>query len=146
MPVSTTQGISGHGTTIEFQAAATPGVWTAIGEIGDIQLPGLSRNEFDVSSHNRTIDTYALGGILRRDALTFPIFFNKAITSQMLLRTAILANTIDGYRVTTPDSDVWIFSGGVQAIKHTAPADGAQTADVTIRMTGSVSINGTIQS
>ncbi|CAB4190579.1 hypothetical protein UFOVP1196_73 [uncultured Caudovirales phage] len=145
MPVSTTQGISGHGTTVEFQAAATPGVWTVIGEIGDIQLPGLMRNEFDVTSQNRNIDTYALG-VLRRDALTFPMFFNKALTSQLLLRTAILANTVDGYRVTTPDSDVWIFSGGVQAMKHTSPVDGVQTADVTIRMTGSVSINGTIQS
>lgn len=137
------QGISSHGTLIEFQPAATPGVWTPISELGDIGMPGLMRNEFDISSHNRDIDTYVTG-ILRREPVTFPMFFNKAIASQLLIRQALISHTTDGYRVTGPDGDVIIFSGDVTNWGQTNPVDGVQTANVTIRATGSFSLNGVI--
>lgn len=136
------QGISAHGTIIEWQPSATPGTFTVVGEIGDIQMPGLMRNEHDITSHNRDIDTFILG-VLRRDPITFPMFFNKAITSQLLLRTAIIANDMGAIRLTAPDADIWILSGGVQAMKQTNPVDGAQTANVTFRPSGAFLLNGT---
>lgn len=137
------QGISAHGTLIEFAPSATPLVYTQIAELGDIQMPGLMRNEHDITSHNKDIDTYILG-VLRRDPVTFPMFFNKAISSQLLLRTAIINNDTGGFRLTAPDGDVWIFSGGVQAMKQTNPVDGVQTANVTIRPTGTFILNGVL--
>jgi hypothetical protein len=134
------QGISAHGTLIEVQE--TPGgSFTEIAELGDIQMPGLMRNEFDITSHNRDIDTYVLG-VLRRDDVTFPMFFNKVIASQVILRTLLIANTTTGFRLTAPDGDVWIFSGGVKGMQQTNPVDGVQTANVSIRPTGEFILNG----
>src|ERR1044071_5538672 len=103
------QGISSHGTIIEFAPAATPTMYTEIAELGDIQMPGLNRNDFDITSHNRDIDTYVMG-VLRRELVTFPMFFNKNISSQVLLRTAQLdgnplTNMSNGFRLTAPDGD-----------------------------------------
>jgi len=140
------QGISSHGTIVSFQPAATPGTFTEIAELGDIIEPGFMRNEFDITSHNRDIDTYALG-VLRRDPLSFPLFFNKAIASQLLLRTAQLdsnptTNMANGFMMTTPDGDTFIFSGGVKEMKGTAPVDGVRTANVVLRATGVFILNG----
>ena len=140
------QGISSHGTVISRQPAATPGVFTPIGELGDITMPGLSRNEFETTSHNQDIDSYVLG-VLRREAVVFPVFFNKNDGTQNAetgLQKAIIDNSVDGYMIEQPDGQVWIFSGGVQAMTQAAPVDGVQTANVTIRPTGAFILNGVV--
>jgi hypothetical protein len=139
------QGISSHGTVIARKGAGDPG-FVDIGEIGDITMPGLSRNEFETTSHNQDIDSYVLG-VLRREPVVFPIFFNKndaTHNAQDGLQAAIIENSVDAYRITqpSPDNSVWIFSGGVQAMTQAAPVDGVQTANVTIRPTGAFFLNG----
>lgn len=139
------QGISSHGTIIEIKPAGSS-TWTTIAEVGDMQMPGYNRNEFDITSHSKNIDSWVLG-VLRRDPVTFPLFFNKAIASQLLLRTAMhdsvnTTNMTNGFRITSPDADILIFSGGVKEMKQTAPVDGVQTANVTIRATGNFLLNG----
>lgn len=135
------QGISAHGTIIEVEQTAG-GSFVEISELGDLNMPGLSRNEFDITSHNRDIDTYVLG-VLRREDVEFPMFFNAAITSQALLRTHLIANAIVGFRLSAPDGDIWIFSGGVKEMTQENPVDGVQMANVSIRPTGSFILNGT---
>jgi hypothetical protein len=131
------QGYSSHGTVIRRQA--TPGgAFTPIAEVGDINPPGLSRNEHETTSHNKDIDAY-IGGVLRRQAPTFPLFFNINEGSHDHLTglyQAIIDNAFDGYSITQPDGFVWLFSGFVQNIQPTAPVDGVQTANVTIRPSG----------
>jgi hypothetical protein len=104
------------------------------------------RNEFDITSHNRDIDSYVLG-VLRREAVTFPIFFDNADATHNAstgLWSAIIANSFDGYKITQPDGAVWMFSGRVQAMAQTAPVDGIQTANVTIRPSGAFHLNGVL--
>ena len=139
------QGISSHGTIIEIKPAGSS-TWTTIAEVGDMQMPGYSRNEFDITSHNKNIDSYVLG-VLRRDPVTFPLFFNKAIASQVLLQTAMLdsvvtTNMTNGFRITATDGGVLIFSGGVKEMKRTAPVDGVATANVVLRATGNFLLDG----
>lgn len=141
------QGISSHGTIIEIKPAGSA-IWTEIAELGDIQMPGFMRNESDITSQNRDIDAWVLG-VLRRDPVTFPMFFNKAIASQLLLRTAMLdgnpvTNMTNGFRVSSPDGDVIIFSGGVKEMKQTNPVDGVQTANVVLRATGPTMVSGVV--
>lgn len=140
------QGISAHGTTIEIALPGSPSSYIEIAEVGDMQMPGFTRNEFDITSHNRDIDTWILG-VQRRDPVTFPLFFNKAISSHITLRDAQLngdptTNMNYGWRVTSPDGDILIFSGGVKEFKRTAPVDGPQTGNVVIRPTGEFILNG----
>jgi len=142
------QGISSHGTVIERRPGPSilDADWEPIGEIGDITMPGFTRNEFETTSHNQDIDSYVLG-VLRREPVTFPVFFNRndpthdAATG---LQHAIITNSFDGYRITAPDGQVIVFSGGVQAMTQTAPVDGVQTANVTIRPSGAFLLNGVV--
>ncbi len=139
--------ISGHGTLIARAPQATPTVFTTIAELsGDIMVPDLTRKEIDSSAHNRDIDSYVLG-MLRRSSITFPISYvasdgtHDNITG---LYSAIRLNSIDGYRITFPDGDVWVCSGGCSAIKKKAPLDGLLVADITVRPSGAFLINGMV--
>lgn len=139
------QGIGSHGTIVEIKPAGSS-TWTAVAELGDIQLPGTMRNKHDITSHNSNIDKMVMG-VLRREPMTAPMFFNKAIASQLLVRTAHLdsdnaTNMTNGFRVTTPDGEVLLFSGGVSGFKRTQPVDGVQTANVEIVATGNFMLDG----
>lgn len=143
-----TIAISSHGTIVSRAKAATPTVFEEIAELGDLNLPGLSRNEYDSSVHNRDIDDYVLG-ILRRGAFTFPInFLPSNATHDHLtgLYKAMVTEPppIDGYKVTFPTGLEWVMSGQVQAIDPTAPVDGKLSADVTLRFSGPMTIGNVI--
>jgi len=137
-----TDALSSHGTILSFES--TPGgAFVQVGELGDITPPGLMRNEFDASVHNRDIDSW-ITGILRREPITVPVFFNKAVTSHAALRTLLIANTETGYKLENPDGDVWIGSGFVKGIQGASPVDGIQTANVSIRLSGAFFLNGVL--
>lgn len=138
--------ISGHGTLIARAPAATPTVFTDIAEMGAITPPPLSRNEFDATTQNLNIDTYVLG-VLRRGQMSVPMNFlptNATHDHLTGLYKALITEPppVDGYRVTFPDTTVWIMSGQVQGIAPTAPVDGLLSANVTLRFTGKMSIGG----
>lgn len=138
--------VSSHGTVISRQPAATPGVFTEIAEMGDLQPPSLSRNTFDVTTQNDDIDAY-VAGVLRRAEITFPINFrwDEATHNHLTgLYKAIKDNTLDGYKLTFPDGTEFIFSGFVTNIGMEAPVDGAQRANITIRPSGLMKIDDVI--
>jgi hypothetical protein len=149
------QGISSHGTILRIKpsiadpsgaSAWVAGTWYEVAELGDLQMPGLTRNEFDITSHNRDIDTYVLG-VLRREPVTFPLFFNRAINSHKILRGMQLngdptTNMSVGFELSSPDGEAWLFSGGVKDMAETAPVDGVKTVNMTVRATGSFILNG----
>jgi hypothetical protein len=51
---------------------------------------------------------------------------------------------VDGYRIAFPSGVVWVLSGQVSKVAPKYPVDGLQSADVTIRPTGRMTINGII--
>lgn len=142
-----TNAISGHGTLIARALASTPTVFEDIAELGDISMPELSRNEFDATTQEKDIDSYTLG-VLRRSACTISMNFLPTDPSHdhlTGLQSAIIANSIDGYRFTLPSGGpVWIMSGQVQHIAPKAPVDGKLSADVTLRFTGKFTIDGQV--
>lgn len=139
-------GISAHGTIIARQPGGT-GPFLEIGEVMDITPPEFSRNVIDTTTHNDDIDQSTLG-VLRRGELKFSINFiaSGAVGSGHNhlsgLYQSIIDHAIDGWRLTYPDGDVWIFSGGVSNVSKKAPVDGALTADVSIRPSGLMTIGG----
>ena len=141
---------SSHGTIIAVQQ--TPGgAFTDIAELGDVTLPGMSRNEFDAIVQNRNIDDYVLG-ILRRAPVKVPINFlpgNATHDHLTGVQYLLINNTVTGWKFTVPavtggDAGiVWIASGQVQAFDNIqAPADGKLSADLTLRLSGLMSIGG----
>lgn len=151
------QGINAHGTRLFVRPSiADPGIgglWTAgqqieILEMGDITMPGLTKNEFDVTPHNRNIDQYNLG-VQRRNLMQFPVFFNYAILSHKVLRALELnndptTNMKNEFYATSPDGEAWLFSGGVKDMTEVAPVDGTKTLSTSVRMTGPFYLNSVL--
>jgi hypothetical protein len=136
-----TLAISGHGTLISVQL--TPGgAFTDIAEQGDITPPEVSRNEFDSTTQEKDIDAYVLG-VLRRGSFTQPLNFlpdhntHDHLTGVFKL---IIDNTVTGWKITYPDTTMWIMSGQVQALKPNAPVDGKLSLDMTLRFSGGMQI------
>lgn len=145
------QAVAGHGATIAVEQNPTvaPGVFTTIAELnGDIQEPGLMRPETETTPHQDTIDSYIMGR-LGRDAVTFTINYIYSDASHADLVSKIQSNEFFGVRFRGPGwtvegQDEIIGSGFVQAISITDPVrEGARTAEVTIRLSKRMKINGT---
>lgn len=146
-----TLAISGHGTKVARALAATPTVFTDIAELGDINFPPMSRNEFDATTQNRNIDARVLG-VLRRGDCTIPLNFlpNDSTHDHLTgLLAALIAEPqpVDGYKFTFPTAggaSVWVMSGQVKAVNPKAPVDGKLSADVTLVFSGLFTINGVV--
>jgi len=142
--------LSGHGTHIYRAPIATPTTFTEIAEVGDITLPGLDHNEFDALNHNTNIDAYELG-VLRRDLFTIKLNFLPSDGTHDHL-TGLIKATItnpppmDGFKIIFPDLvNTWVASGQVKSVNNiVAPVDGLSTADVGIRFSGRMVINGVL--
>lgn len=139
---------SGHGTLVAIQL--TPGgAFTDIAEQRDVTAPNLERNEFDATTQNEDIDSYILG-VQRRGLFSVPLNFIPDDATQDHLtgvQALMFANTITGFRITYPQVTpalVWIMSGQVKNFNITAPVDGLLSADVSIRLSGLMSIGGVI--
>lgn len=142
--------LSGHGAIIQRAPIATPSTFTTIAEVGDVQMPGFDHNEFDSMIHNTNIDQYVLG-VLRRDPFTIKMnFLPSDATHDHLtgLLKATLTNPVpmDGFKMIYPDLvNTWTASGQVKSVNNiTLPVDGLSTADVTIRFSGRMVINGVL--
>lgn len=142
--------LSGHGGKVSRAPAATPQTFTEISEMADITLPGLDHNEFDATSHNRNIDAYVMG-VLRRDLFTAKMNFLPTDGTHNHLTGLIKAavtNPVptDGIRIDFPALiSTWLASGQVKSVNNiTMPVDGIMTADVGIRFSGQMMIDGVV--
>lgn len=140
--------LSGHGAHIYRAPFAAPSTFTEIAEVGDITLPGLDHNEFDALNHNTNIDAYVLG-VLRRDLFTIKLNFLPADPTHDhltgLMKAAVTNPVpVDGFRILFPDLvNSWVASGQVKAVNNIVlPVDGLMSADVSIRFSGRMVING----
>jgi len=144
---------AGHGATIAMEQDPTgsPGVFTVVAELnGDITFPGLMRGETEHTPHQDTIDSWNLG-VLRRDPLQFSVNFiydNATHDHATGLIKAMIDNETRGFRIRGPggtaNTDEWILSGAVQQFTETAPVrEGTRSAEVSIRMSGPMIIDGT---
>lgn len=141
----------GHGTLIavELDPTGAPGVFTDISEQRDVTAPTMERNEFDATTQNEDIDSYVLG-VFRRGLFSVPLNFIPDDATQdhvTGVQKLLFDNTIAGFRITYPQvtpNVVWIMSGQVKNFNITAPVDGILTADLSVRLSGLMSINGTI--
>jgi tail tube protein len=131
------EAISAQGTLIARAPAATPTVFTTIGDLRDITPPPLMRNPIETTSHNDSEETFVVG-IKRKGELQFTIGFVPGHATHDELTGLIKAwndGSRDIYKITYPDGTQWLFSGFVTNVGPSAPVDDGLTADVTIRPT-----------
>ena len=125
---------------------ATPTVWTTIAELDTVALPEFSVTETDASTQNHTIDNWVTSTLVRRKATMFTMNFLPADSTQdhlTGLQAALFAQTFDGYRFSHAASGLlWVASGNVTIVTPKTPFEGKLQADVTLRFSGPMAING----
>lgn len=138
--------LSAHGSLVYRSPGPALNNYTAIAEIGDITLPELMKNEFDALTQNINIDTWVLG-VPRRNEVSLTMNFVPGDATQDHLTGLIFsfnAGTFDGFKFTTPGGFIMIASGFVKGVAPKAPADGLLKADVKLRLSGQMWINGVL--
>lgn len=126
--------------------AITPTVFTTIAELDTVGIPELSANEYDTSIQNKSIDYFVVSSLLRRKPI--PLVLNLLPgdgTQDHLtgLYAAKINNTFDGYKFSHSASGLlYVGSGFVTALSPKTPMEGKLQVNVTLRLSGVMSIQG----
>lgn len=132
--------IAGVGTVVQKWDGAS--AWDVIAEVSNISGPTMSRELIDVTSLDST------GGYREfiagfRDAGTVVLSMNFTRAGLDIFKTDFEDDTAQNYEIVLPDDDATSleFEGLVQEMPLTIPADSQITMEVTIKITGEVTVN-----
>lgn len=145
--------IAGHGATIgvELDPVVSPGVFTTIAELQDIQVPSMSRGETEVTSHDKVLDDWVLSVRALMSALEGTVnyvFDDPTHDAATGLRALLLNSTRFGVQVRGPNGAAnvheFIRSGEVQSFGpiNYPVREGVVTAPFAIRTMGALKIDG----
>lgn len=115
--------------------------WVALAEVNSITGPSMTRDFIDVTSLD------SVGGFREfitgfRDAGTVSLAMNFTHDTYTLLKADFEADTVGYYMICLPDAQVTSleFAGLVTEIPLSIPTDDKITADVTIKISGTVNL------
>ena len=118
------------------------GSWESIAEINTVTGPGMTRDTIDVTSLDST------GGFREfiagfRDGGTVVLAMNFTRATYDKMKTDFEDDNAHGYEIILPDVDNTSleFQGLVTELPLTIPTDDKVTADVTIKVSGQVTVN-----
>ncbi len=135
---------SSFGTQLQIGDGATPTeAFTTIAEVMDISGPGLQQGTVEVTTHSSTnryrefLATLKDGGEVSFDINYLPANGTHDPTTGLLKKYE--DGTIANYQLIFPDTAAtqWDFSGIVTGFEPSEPVDGALTASVTLKISGS---------
>ena len=116
--------------------------WASISEINSITGPGMTRDTIDVTSLDST------GGYREfitgfRNAGTITLAMNFTRATYEIMKTDFESDTPSNYEIVLPDADNTSleFEGLVTELPLTIPPDDKVTTDVTIQISGAVTLN-----
>jgi hypothetical protein len=135
-----TGALDSFGTLIKRGNAATPEVFTAIGEVGDIDGPTLKASMEDATSHSSTGEfTETVPTLLDMGDIKFQLNFIPTDAGHGASAGMVYdwKNKVKhNYQMVFPDSTTWTFACYVAEMKFKAKVKGLLTADVTLTITG----------
>ena len=111
-------------------------VTTVNASIVDVEIPGITRGEIDVTTHSSSNGWMEKlpQGVQGIPDITFTVLYIK--TQDTAYRTGSLANA-ETWTVTAPDTSTWAASGFIKEISYPAvPVDDVIRCSVTIGFTG----------
>lgn len=135
----TASALESQGMTLKIGDGASPEVFTAIGDISDISGPDGAATEIDVTTLDSTGKEFRMG-LKDEGQVTFTCFYQPKDTQHAALRTARSNRTLTNFQLTFTDSPatVWSFSAYVMSIPLSNSVDGATSANITLRISGSI--------
>lgn len=134
------------GTAAKLQVSIS-GTFTEIAQTRDIKGPGMSANAIDVttrdsaSGHKEFVYGLREAGEVTLSLIFDPDLATHSFTASGGFGAYLIAGTIGSYKLFFPDTSptVAAFSALVVKYEPTSPYDGAETAEVTLRITGAIS-------
>ena len=135
------EAVSGVSTVFRRWNAST-GVWAAISEINTITGPSMTRDTIDVTTLGST-DGYRefIAGF--RDGGTVVLSMNFTRTQYATMKDDFESDTLVNYEVVLPDTATTTleFEGLVTELPLVISPDDKITLDVTIKISGTVTLN-----
>jgi len=135
------EAVSGVSTVFRRWNAST-GVWAAISEINTITGPSMTRDTIDVTTLGST-DGYRefIAGF--RDGGTVVLSMNFTRTQYATMKDDFESDTLVNYEVVLPDTATTTleFEGLVTELPLVIAPDDKITLDVTIKISGTVTLN-----
>lgn len=122
-----------------------PIAWTAIPGVTGIQVPAPTKDEIEVSDLDSTDKEY-IAGLGDSGEITFTMNLKAKASgsgfaeAQELLEAANVSGDLTNFKVTLPApfNKSYIFTAFVKTFQPNAQVNAAVTADVTLRISGSV--------
>ena len=133
--------IAGKGTKFR-RWSTTLGQWVDIAEINSINGPGMSRDTIDVTSLDSTGGYREfIGGF--RDGGTVTLSMNFTRAGYELMKDDFESDILQNYEILLPDTDAssFEFEGLVTELPLSIVPDDKITADITIKVSGEVTLN-----
>jgi len=132
--------VAGVGTQIRRWDGA--GSWANLAEINSITGPGMSRDVIDVTSLDST-GSYREFITGFRNAGTISLSMNFTRTTYALMKTDFESDTAQNYEIVLSDDETTTleFEGLVTELPISIPPDDKITVDVTIQISGQVTLN-----
>ena len=138
MPI--TNAIPAFGTLLKRGDGATPEVFTAIAEVGDIAGPSLKSQMEDATNHGSTGGyTESMPTVKSMGQLKFPISFIPSNATHSAVAGMIydwVNKTKRNYQMVFPDGTVWTLPVYVAEFSLKAPVKTLLVADVALEITG----------
>ena len=131
--------ISGVGTILHRWSGTA---WVALAEINNISGPGMTRDTIDVTSLDSTGGYREfITGFRNPGQVTMSMNFTR--TNYDTMKTDFESSTLQNYEIVLPDGDKTSleFEGLVTEMPLTIPPDDKVTIDVTIQISGQVTVN-----
>lgn len=128
-----------QGMTIAIGDGASPEVFTTINDVTDISGPDGGASEIDTTDLSSTAKEFRLG-LIDNGNVSMAMNFQPKDTQHALLRTKSISGVQANYRITFTDSPAttWTFAAFVKGVPINNSVDGVTTANVTLRITGSI--------
>lgn len=136
------KAMSGVGTIVQrWNGSAS---WDVIAEVTNISGPGMSRDLIEVTSLDSTGGYREfIGGF--RDGGTLVLSMNYTKEGLESFHSDFESEEAQYYEVVLPDGESFEFEGFVQEFPLTIPTDAQISMEVTIKISGAVTINSGAQ-
>lgn len=126
------------GILIKRALAASPAVFTTIGEITELDPGSISRNKIETSTHNDGSESHVLG-LLRQSDPMFKINYVASDATHINILADIAGNVKNSWQILFPSGRSRTGLAYVQMFKFdVAPVDGKQGAQIAITWAGVV--------
>lgn len=131
--------LQSQGMTIGVSDAASPEVYTTITNVANIDGPGGSATEIDVTDLSSSAKEFRLG-LQDEGEVSFEIQYVPADTQHALLRSLRAAGTSRNFLITFTDSPntTWTFLAFVKTFSVSNAVDGVTTASCALRVSGAI--------